>query len=72
MSCKRGTYEYKPTNKVRLMLVNVKVYPPMYVWCCQRLSCMKPGPTNVVRGFQAIRKASFAFFEATRQGEWYD
>ena len=33
---------------------------------------MKSGPTNVVRGFQAIRKASFAFFEATRQGEWYD
>ena len=33
---------------------------------------MKSCPTNVFRGFEARRKVSFTFLEATRQEESYD
>ena len=63
---------WKVTSQVRVTSFQLKIWQARYLWCLQRLKCVKEGATNIFRNFKAWRKVWLMLLEANRQEKIYD
>ena len=63
---------WKATSQVRVTSFQLKIWQGRYLWCPQRLKCVKEGATNIFRNFKAWRKVWLMLLEANRQEKIYD